>query len=257
MDKRKLLLSLALAPLAAPAAWAQVMPHYKAELLSGGRRGDQRLAGLRLRLDPGWKTYWRMPGDSGVPPQFDWSGSKNLGAVDVEYPLPHRFTDAAGDAIGYHDEVVFPLSLAPADPAQDVELALTLFFAICKDICIPRTEHLAARWSALAVDPAVASWQGRVPRRVTAAEGAVITGHRLVTKGTGPALLLGLTRRPDDIFVESATPAYFAAPEFSPDGGEATLPIANVKDVATLHGAPLTATLVFAGAGIEQALTLD
>ena len=88
----------------------------KVRLVSGsvaGMSDGQMIAGVQIRLEPGWKTYWRMPGDFGVPPTFDWSGSKNLRSAEVLYPAPHRFTDASGTAIGYEDEVVFPVMVTP------------------------------------------------------------------------------------------------------------------------------------------------
>src|SRR5215213_8372431 len=62
---------------------------------------DTMRAGLQIKLGPGWKTYWRYPGDSGVPPRFDFSRSENLGELSVLWPAPHRFTDDGGTSIGY------------------------------------------------------------------------------------------------------------------------------------------------------------
>ena len=95
------------------------------------------VAGIQLRMDPGWKTYWKNPGDSGVPPSFDWSGSKNLIHAEVLYPAPHRVADANGTAIGYDDEVVFPVKLTPEQPGQPIDLKLAFAYGLCKDLCIP------------------------------------------------------------------------------------------------------------------------
>jgi DsbC/DsbD-like thiol-disulfide interchange protein len=95
------------------------------------------VAGIQLRMGPGWKTYWKNPGDSGVPPSFDWSGSKNLKHAEVLYPAPHRVADANGTAIGYDDEVVFPVKLTPEQPGQPIDLKLAFAYGLCKDLCIP------------------------------------------------------------------------------------------------------------------------
>jgi len=97
---------------------------------------------IQLRMDPGWKTYWRNPGDSGVPPTFDWSGSKNLKSAEVLYPAPHRFADANGTAIGYKGEVVFPVKITPEHAGEPVNLALTFQYGLCKDLCIPNSASL-------------------------------------------------------------------------------------------------------------------
>lgn len=96
-----------------------------------------RLAGIQLRLDPGWKTYWRSPGDAGLPPSFDWSGSRNLKSARVLWPAPKRFADPYGTSVGYQDEIVFPVLVDPADAGRAVDLAVKFSFAVCKDICAP------------------------------------------------------------------------------------------------------------------------
>ena len=95
-------------------------------------------AGIQIKLAPGWWTYWRMPGTSGMPPRFDWSGSKNLAdEPDLLWPTPRRAGAYSESLNVYRDEVVFPIALRPADPSKPIELHLKLAFAICKDICMP------------------------------------------------------------------------------------------------------------------------
>jgi DsbC/DsbD-like thiol-disulfide interchange protein len=100
--------------------------------------GDGPRAGIEVRLEKGWKTYWRYPGDAGVPPRFDWSGSENLQSAKVEWPAPVMFVDESGSkSIGYHDRVVFPVAIAPADVGQPIKLHLKLDFAVCEKLCVP------------------------------------------------------------------------------------------------------------------------
>ena len=63
-------------------------PHTAVRLLAGSRSGPVLLGGISVQLDPGWKTYWRTSGDSGVPPRFDFSKSENIEAVTVLWPAP-------------------------------------------------------------------------------------------------------------------------------------------------------------------------
>lgn len=102
-------------------------------------------AGIQLKLAKGWKTYWRHPGDSGLPPAFDWSGSANLKSARVLWPAPERIADPFGSSIGYHGEVVFPVAVEPVERSKPVALKLRLDFAVCKDICAPATAKLALR----------------------------------------------------------------------------------------------------------------
>ncbi|MEI8145188.1 MAG: protein-disulfide reductase DsbD domain-containing protein [Alphaproteobacteria bacterium] len=94
-------------------------------------------AGIHVALDGNTKTYWRTPGDSGVPPTFDWSASDNVSAVTVRWPAPRRFSDGSGFSIGYKADVVFPLEVSPKDPNRPVLLALAMDYAVCDTMCIP------------------------------------------------------------------------------------------------------------------------
>lgn len=117
----------------------------KVRLVSGTPDIDGKaslIAGVQLRMDPGWKTYWRNPGDSGVPPSFDFKGSKNLKQAVLLYPAPHRIADANGTAIGYDDEVVFPMKITPEHEGEPVELKLAFEYGLCKDLCIPNEVSL-------------------------------------------------------------------------------------------------------------------
>jgi DsbC/DsbD-like thiol-disulfide interchange protein len=100
------------------------------------------VAGVQLRMDPGWKTYWRNPGDSGVPPSFDFKGSKNIKQAELLYPAPHRIGDANGTVIGYDDEVIFPVKITPDHEGEPVELKLAFEYGLCKDLCIPNDVKL-------------------------------------------------------------------------------------------------------------------
>ena len=122
--------------------WAQGL-HSRARLVSGDNTGGQRLAGLEIALDPGFKTYWRNPGESGLPPRFDWSGSRNVKSVDVRWPAPSRLEDAAGVSYVYLGAVLLPLLVEPEDPTKPVHIALSVEYGICKDICIPARAELA------------------------------------------------------------------------------------------------------------------
>jgi DsbC/DsbD-like thiol-disulfide interchange protein len=110
------------------------------EILPGWREQDgQHMAGLAIRLSPGWKTYWRSPGDGGIPPQFNWSGSQNLQAVTVRYPVPKVMRDNGLQSIGYDKDVVFALIVQAVNPRAPVQLKGDIQIGVCEDICIPMT----------------------------------------------------------------------------------------------------------------------
>jgi DsbC/DsbD-like thiol-disulfide interchange protein len=103
------------------------------------------MMGIRLTLSPGWKTYWRSPGDAGIPPLFNWSGSENLGEVRIHWPRPSVFMTNGMTSIGYHDALVLPVEIFPAIAGQDVEISLQLDVGVCDDICLPASLVIAGQ----------------------------------------------------------------------------------------------------------------
>jgi DsbC/DsbD-like thiol-disulfide interchange protein len=105
-------------------------------LLTAG--GTPIRAGLQIRLAQGWHTYWRYPGDAGVPPRLDWSASSNVADVSVRWPAPERIPLEGGlGSIGYHGDIILPLQVRPVDPSRPVSLRVKLDFGVCEKICIP------------------------------------------------------------------------------------------------------------------------
>ncbi|MDU1694906.1 MAG: protein-disulfide reductase DsbD family protein, partial [Bradyrhizobium sp.] len=112
--------------------------HSAVRLLAGSRSGPVVLGGVAFQLQPGWKTYWRTPGDSGVPPRFDFSRSENVDAVTVLWPAPTKFDDGAGGhSLGYHDQVVLPLRIVAKSADKPMTLRADISYAVCEKICIP------------------------------------------------------------------------------------------------------------------------
>lgn len=95
------------------------------------------MAAVDLALAPGWKTYWRSPGDAGIPPSFDWSGSENVSSVRLHWPTPEVFDANGMQTIGYHERLVLPVEITPADPSRPVRLSVVMALGVCDDICLP------------------------------------------------------------------------------------------------------------------------
>jgi DsbC/DsbD-like thiol-disulfide interchange protein len=112
--------------------------HSAVRLLAGSRSGAVLMGGVAFQLQPGWKTYWRTPGDSGVPPRFDFSKSENIEAVTVLWPAPLKFDDGAGGhSLGYHDQVILPLRIVAKNADKPVMLRAAINYAVCEKLCIP------------------------------------------------------------------------------------------------------------------------
>ncbi|QCI63541.1 protein-disulfide reductase DsbD domain-containing protein [Phreatobacter stygius] len=240
-------------------------------LIGAGSVGEgaalRHRAGLQITLSPGTKTYWRTPGDSGVPPMFDWAASDNVANVQLTWPAPHRFADGGGQSIGYKIDVVFPIVVTPRDPAKPVELVAKIDYAVCDNICIPaKGEARLGLTAGPALDPALASevakFAARVP--VAAVEGMTLSLVSVDTGGAHPVAVLAAQVGPEagrvDLFAEG------------PDG-QWSLPLPEILDTTgpvrrfklTLDGAPrgvkpldhpITFTLVAGPRALETRLRL-
>jgi DsbC/DsbD-like thiol-disulfide interchange protein len=240
--------------------------HSAVRLIAGDPKQSLLSAGIEIELGPGWKTYWRYPGDSGVPPRFDFVQSENVKAVTVRWPAPHRFTDESGNTIGYKEHVVFPLEVVPADTKKPVTLRLTLDYAVCERLCIPAQDSaelslgtdastlastLAAA-TALVPKPSALGDSGALAVRAVRREGK----DHVVVDVTAPA------GKPVDLFVEGPTPDW-ALPLPEPVSGAPAglqrfaFALDGLPPGASAQGAHLTLTLVAGTDAIEVTAPLD
>jgi DsbC/DsbD-like thiol-disulfide interchange protein len=254
-------------PLAAADAPSSVRyDHSEVSLLSAGPRGGKFITGVDIVMRPGWKTYWRMPGDAGVPPNFDWTGSVNLKEAKILWPAPQRYHDEAGETIGYIGEVVFPIEITPVDAGRPVELNLDLFYAVCKDICIPGSAKLARTLNAAAAsspDAArIAEFEARVPS--SRSDALSVDGIALETHDDTTVLSVGIRANGDDgpidIFVEGAEEVYFRKPEMVSRKGASDiyrLKIDGLESPADLKGRNLTLTVVRGRSSVAHHATVQ
>jgi DsbC/DsbD-like thiol-disulfide interchange protein len=194
MSPRRLALAAALlAALAGPAAAEGPLPPgvTKLAIIPGWRDADGlHHAAIEIRLAPGWHTYWRAPGQIGIPPRFDWSGSANLAGVAYDWPRPEVIESYGSVSIGYHDALVLPVRLRPADPEAPIEARLALAFGVCDDICIPAEASLAARLEPGAAPAGRAAIErARADRPLAAAEAGVTAARCALADGAAGQVL--------------------------------------------------------------------
>lgn len=177
-------------------------------LIAGKQNAGALRAGIEIKLQPGWHTYWRYPGDSGVPPRFSFSGSDNLASASVQFPAPHAYTDDAGTIIGYKGNVVFPIRVVPQQAGKPVTLHLKFDYAVCEKLCVPAEAQAELTLDGKANEnAALSAAEARVPKPVSAAA-AKLTVRR-VTDGPKPQVLVDLPASSDlRLFVEGPTPEW-------------------------------------------------
>ena len=223
--------------------------------------------GLQFQLEPGWKIYWRSPGDAGYPPRLDWSASRNLAEPSLSWPVPERFSLFGLETFGYGEEVVLPIAARAVDPAQGVTLAAKLDFLVCEEICIPLDADLAL---SLPSGPAASS-----------SHGVLIDSFRRLVPGQGAEAGLGfesvgLTGDLQDAVIEAraTSETAFDAPDllvegppaFSygkpevilEDGGRSAVirvPVQGRSGArSVIEGKPLTVTLTDGRRGLETSV---
>lgn len=124
---------------AAPDARAQDYSSVaQVEFLSGWTtQSGTQMAGLAITLDPGWKTYWRRPGEAGIPPVFEWNGSQNLRSVALHWPTPAVFKQDAYNSVGYSNQLVLPIELFPSESSAPMVVRGTMQLGVCREVCVP------------------------------------------------------------------------------------------------------------------------
>lgn len=218
--------------------------------------------GLRITLPEGWKTYWRSPGDAGLPARIDWSGSTNLADAEIRWPIPERFSLFGLETFGYEHEVVLPITARPSKPGDALRLDASVDYLVCKEICVPITTALKLDLPAGPARPSEAAhlidrFSVRVPSPATAAGLAV---EEAVAAGTAKSPRLIVTARSDapfvqpDLLVEGPAGLAFGKPRMEPREGGRVLRFvvpAIPGPETVLAGAPLTLTVTDGDRAVE------
>lgn len=200
--------------IAVPASAQQ--QHISADILTGWRTSsDHHIAAIVLTMTPGWHTYWRAPGDAGVPPVMDWSQSENLSVVDVLWPTPSVYWADGFRSIVYNDKVILPLVISPKSEG-DIRLVGSLQLGVCKDICIPARLEVNAHLlkDAERIDSKIAAAMADQP--YSAAEGNVSkVSCRILPDPRGLRLITSLELprigQTEDVVVETNNPKIWVA----------------------------------------------
>ena len=240
----------------------------KVRLVAGAKDADGFLhAGVQIALEKGWKTYWRVPGDSGIPPYFKWDKSRNAAEIKLLWPVPSRFRDDFGWNNGYKTEIVFPVRVKPRDPKQPVHLSMTLHYGVCRELCIPGKADLE-----LVLQPqGTSTYQAlihrylrAVPKPLEEISGLKVANVRPAKSGKSIFLNVDVERNSGEnvaLFVEGPSKFYFEVPQVSqtatPEVARFKFRVDGAKETADLTGAKLTFTAVQGDLRLEQPWQLN
>ncbi len=254
--------ALAASVLASPAAseeWLQASQS-AVRLIEGPSTGaGDHAAALEFRIRPGWKTYWRVPGEAGIPPSFDFSGSENVASVEAVWPRPEIFDSFGFQTIGYSDALVVPLKVTPADPDKPVRLSAALFWGVCADICVPEEAAVAVSLDGTetpGAGPIIAAAEANAPERLEA-DAAVckVAGAGDQRDFTARLKLDPPLSAPPLVVVEGPEDAWFGATsiEMKDDEVHVAAPVEIFADNLWIDRSELTLTVLAGDRSIEIA----
>lgn len=193
------------------------------EALPGWRVGEGRhIAALHLTLAPGWKTYWRSPGEAGLPPLFDFGASRGVRAVEPIWPVPRVFHLGGMRSIGYREAVTIPLEVTLEGPGP-AHLAGVAEIGVCDEICMPvRLPFAVDLPEGGRRDPRIAA--ALADRPLTAEEARAQATCTALSDGAGLDLRLRVAMPPlgrdEAVVIESADPGlWLSEPVARREGG--------------------------------------
>lgn len=262
--------------LAAGTEWQTVAGAHVRVIATGPQDGSPGGdAAIQIRLDPGWHTYWRFPGEAGIPTTADFAGSTGIDGARLRFPPPATYSDPYSTSIVYRDEVVLPIDLDAGNAAAGTAtLRVHLVFGVCREICVPGEARFEVSLSDAEPDfsarMAIASArltlprpQGEAPPRVAsirlpkdaaAADTAGKTGGQLAISVELPAGAGDLA-----LYAEGAPGSYNGVPRLvSREGDDAvfSLPMQGLQQ-ADDGSRPLSLVLVVDGEAVEHHVDLS
>jgi thiol:disulfide interchange protein len=134
--------------------------------------GQTILAGVHLKMAPGWHTYWRNAGDAGAPTEIEWSLPAGVTAGEIQWPIPEKTPFGELLTYGYHDNVVLlvPLTVASTAAPGVADLKAEVSWLECEVQCVKGDAEVAAK---LTIGPGgkptadaalIDSWKGKLPK---------------------------------------------------------------------------------------------
>lgn len=239
--------------------------HSAVRLIAGSRSGNTLLGGIGFEIEPGWKTYWRTPGDSGVPPRIDFSKSDNLDSVTILWPAPVKFPDGSGGtSFGYRNQVVLPLRIVAKNADKPVTLRASINYAVCEKLCIPveAETELTFVSEASTEDSAIAAALNTVPKPAKVGDEGPLSIRDVRRDGKIGVLvdIVAPAGKDAELFAEGPTPDWaLPAPKLvNRTGGKQTfafdldgLPSGIAPD------SPATLKLTLAGGGAAYEYTIN
>ena len=228
--------------------------------------GETPVAALELVLDPGWKSYWRTPGEGGLPPILDFDNSSNLAAVSVGFPAPRRHNDGYTVTNIYEGRWILPIELTPEQVSSPMTVNLRMQLGVCELICFPLEIEASVTFSPNVVDHAALALfdegTALLPSAPLPGEFEISSLDLIAITGEAArfeAVVIVPQAFGAELFVEGPAAWLPPAPQqIARDGNRLTFSFAfhRLDPAVSPSGTVLTFTLVSSGDAIEQRIVL-
>ena len=229
--------------------WQEVAPGVKLRLISTGevRADGSAMLGLEIDMPATTKTYWRVPGDTGLPTKLDWTGSVGITGGQIHWPYPSRSETADYLDYVYFGPTVLPIEVS-VDGAEPV-VELSALLGICSDICMPAQARFSLplkldapdRANGLRIRQALAAipvpWDGSGDPIAAVQLGA--DGESLDVRIADPAV------EPDSLIAATASgEPLFGSPQSGAEPGLVLVPVRGEDGAADLHNETIELTFM-------------
>ncbi|MDX0675014.1 hypothetical protein GOL39_03315 [Sinorhizobium medicae] len=222
---------------------------------------------LEVRLKPGWKTYWRDPGASGIPPQMTLDPAGRVSLQSIRFPAPKTFGEGPGRYVGYDAPVAFPLTLKRTGNGGNVTIRASVFLGICEDICIPVQGDVTLTLKSGEFDNPLDG--ARIEKAVAALPERPSGEFRITNADFDAAagmIRLKFVLPPDadaasaDLFLAGPEGVFFGEPIFHDvqrAEGRADVPVKLSRKDRSIAGKPIALTLRAGSRSMETTLAFD
>jgi thiol:disulfide interchange protein DsbD len=199
--------------------------------------GDTVWIGVDLKMEPGWHTYWKNPGEAGMPTKIAWQLPPGVTAGDIQWPLPEKLPPADVTTYGYSDEVMLlvPLKIGTNVPTGPITLTANLSWLECKDVCIPgkttieATLNIGDETKQSANAAAIESWKAKVPAALDEAQWTVHAWWETQASGDTRPLIIQFYQPASAKRLRSELPDFFpyASENYDIQPATGTIPLKN------------------------------
>jgi DsbC/DsbD-like thiol-disulfide interchange protein len=264
-------LAFLLAATAADAAqtdW-QAVTGGKIRMIAVGAPGapERTDAALEIVMEPGWHTYWRFPGEAGIPTTADFSRSVGVSDARLGFPAPRRYDDGTSTSIVYQNRVILPVDFTLDRVDGSATLSADVLFGVCSDICVPAEASLSLsvppaadtlqhRMAITSARLAVPRPQGDMPPRISrVVAGPPADGGE---RGLTIEVVLAGGSLDVDLFAEGADGSYNEVPRLiERDGTRAVFALSTHGLTRTPDGRPLTLVLVNGTSAVQHSIDAE